>query len=199
VWWIIEKLGKVQYRATHNFKMKMCVAWTIYWLRSTLGMLLLKKKKAPEILAKSLQAWLLFDQLSCKFEDIGGRDAPHTPIGRSLMMSKYPIRNFIMTNITWFQHFNTFPWRRSGEVSYYNFPCLPLEGFSVSGFLQILPCLFSPILSFCIRRSFMLFMPALTPSFYLLVVYLSLARQLSVVYISMTKKLLFWVIAKLHE
>jgi len=34
--------------------------------------------------ANLLGAWLTFDQLSCKFENIGGRDASHAPIGTSL-------------------------------------------------------------------------------------------------------------------
>ena len=39
-----------------------------------------KKHKITEItVANSLAAWLPFDQLFCKFENIGGRDAPYAP------------------------------------------------------------------------------------------------------------------------
>ena len=45
-----------------------------------------KTKKVPgNTVAKSLQVWLLFDQLSCKFENVGGCDAPGPPVGSSLV------------------------------------------------------------------------------------------------------------------
>ena len=49
-----------------------------YW--PTDQLLLLRKKKVTEnTIANSLAAWLPFDQLSCKFDNIRGVRRPHTP------------------------------------------------------------------------------------------------------------------------
>ena len=40
---------------------------------------LMKKKVTENTVASSLAAWLTFDQLSCKFENIGGCDTPTPP------------------------------------------------------------------------------------------------------------------------
>jgi len=46
---------------------------------SPIDQLLLLKKWSQKILLTTLAAWMPFDQLSYKFDSIGGHDAPYAP------------------------------------------------------------------------------------------------------------------------
>ena len=65
----------------------MCTFWVGWgvltnWPPTIVTKLLLAKKVTDETVTNPLAAWLTFDQLSCKFENIGGVRCP--PIGKSL-------------------------------------------------------------------------------------------------------------------